>query len=161
MIHDLLGQLTRRDETFAHNSLSPQQLGDIIDAVEEGKITTTGGKMLLRHLLDTRQRGKSPGPQLASTAPPNSENRSTSQISSIFDLIKELGLSRSSSMTDLERCCQEVIDQHPEQARKVMSGQPGVLMFLVGQVMKRSRGSADPLQARQLLEKKLISRDCV
>jgi aspartyl-tRNA(Asn)/glutamyl-tRNA(Gln) amidotransferase subunit B len=146
MIHDLLGQLTQRDETFAHNSLSPQHLGEIIDAIEEGRITTTGGKMLLRHLLNARQEASSLSP-LAVLA---------SQTLSISDLIERLGLSKSSSMADLNRWCQEVVNQYPELAEKASSGKQGVLMFLVGQVMKRSQGTADALQAKKILEKKLI-----
>jgi aspartyl-tRNA(Asn)/glutamyl-tRNA(Gln) amidotransferase subunit B len=156
MIHDLLGQLTQRDETFTHNSISPQQLGEIIDAIEEGRITTTGGKILLRHLLDTRQKASSPSSNLASAAPSNLVNALESQMLSISDLIEELGLSKSSSIADLDRWCQEVISQYPDLARKVSSGNQGVLMFLVGQVMKRSQGTADALQAKKVLEKTLI-----
>jgi aspartyl-tRNA(Asn)/glutamyl-tRNA(Gln) amidotransferase subunit B len=156
MIHDLLGQLTQRDETFAHNSISPQQLGEIIDAIEEGRITTTGGKMLLRHLLDTRQEASSPSANPTSAALSNPEKGLASQTLSISDLIEKLGLSKSSSMANLDRWCQEVVDQHPELAEKVSSGKQGVLMFLVGQVMKRSQGTADAVQAKKILEKKLI-----
>jgi aspartyl-tRNA(Asn)/glutamyl-tRNA(Gln) amidotransferase subunit B len=43
MLHELLGQLAYRNETFAENALSVGQCGAIIDAVNAGVITGGGG----------------------------------------------------------------------------------------------------------------------
>ena len=152
MVHDLLGQLTRRNETFVHNSLTPQQLGEIIDAVEEGRITVTGGKILMRHLLDAQKLSPEPSHLLPA-------EESITGSPSIADLIKVLGLSKSTSMNDLDQWCQEVIDRHPDQVGKVQAGKHNVLMFLVGRVMKLSQGRADAVLARGVLEKKLTGRE--
>jgi aspartyl-tRNA(Asn)/glutamyl-tRNA(Gln) amidotransferase subunit B len=39
MTHELLGQLAARDETFSDNPVSVAQLGELIDLVQDGKIT--------------------------------------------------------------------------------------------------------------------------
>lgn len=41
MLHDLLGQFTKHNESFETSSLVPEDLGGLIDAVEEGKLTST------------------------------------------------------------------------------------------------------------------------
>lgn len=39
MTHELIGQLTARKETFSDNPVSVEQLGELIDLVQDGKIT--------------------------------------------------------------------------------------------------------------------------
>ncbi|KAF8622176.1 hypothetical protein AX15_007289 [Amanita polypyramis BW_CC] len=52
MVHELIGKLSARKETFKDNKISAAQLGQLIDLVEGGTITRTSGKHLLRYLLD-------------------------------------------------------------------------------------------------------------
>ncbi|KIM22544.1 hypothetical protein M408DRAFT_332902 [Serendipita vermifera MAFF 305830] len=147
IIHDLLGQLTKRDETFAQNPISPEQLAEIIDAVEAKRITVTAGKTLIRHLLDTSRK---------SSAPLDPHIESSKFPLSIPQLIDTLGLAKSSSKADLDQWCQQVIDQNPELVDKVKIGKTNTIMALVGNVMKLSKGSADAVQAKALLERKIL-----
>jgi aspartyl-tRNA(Asn)/glutamyl-tRNA(Gln) amidotransferase subunit B len=161
IIHELLGQLTFRNRTFTQNSVSAQQLGNIIDAVERGTITRTGGKTILRHLLDAEY--SSPR-SIPSTIPETtissdifipSENSSATGHLSVPTLIRQLNLVKSSSELELNDWCDEAIRDLPKESEKVRLGKKNVLMVLVGRVMKLSRGGADAAHARDLLEKKL------
>jgi len=49
----------------------------------------------------------------------------------------------------------EVIDSHPEEVKKIRGGNKKVVMRLVGEVMKRSKGKADAKWVREELEKRL------
>jgi aspartyl-tRNA(Asn)/glutamyl-tRNA(Gln) amidotransferase subunit B len=65
-------------------------------------------------------------------------------------------LSDSSSADSLKSLCEEVISALPEEADVVRKGNERVIMKLVGQVMKASRGRADAKAATALFRKILL-----
>ncbi|KAJ3551097.1 hypothetical protein NM688_g4936 [Phlebia brevispora] len=133
--HELLGQLSHRHETFMENPLSATQMGDLIDLVQDKKITGTAGKTILRHVLEHK-----------STAMPSV-------------LAKELSLlSNDDGDASLQKWCEEAIDTLTEEAQAVRDGNVNVINKLVGFVMKRSRGTANAKAARAILQSKLSSR---
>jgi aspartyl-tRNA(Asn)/glutamyl-tRNA(Gln) amidotransferase subunit B len=149
MLHELLGQLAYRNETFAENALSVGQCGAIIDAVHAGVITGgwwdttdinpphippgTSGRNVLRHILQTK-----------TTSP-------------IPRLIDELSL-RTVDSISVEALCDEAIRKFPEEAELIRGGKKNILMKLVGYVVKASWGGADPKLTRRILERKLTAR---
>jgi aspartyl-tRNA(Asn)/glutamyl-tRNA(Gln) amidotransferase subunit B len=66
-------------------------------------------------------------------------------------ILKELGLDTSAQSEDLEKTCQEVVDGLPDVAAAIRKGNEKPVMKLVGEVMKRSKGRADPKEARRIL----------
>jgi aspartyl-tRNA(Asn)/glutamyl-tRNA(Gln) amidotransferase subunit B len=71
--------------------------------------------------------------------------------------VERLGLGQVSDTPQIERWIDEVIEAHPAQVGQVRSGKVQVMGFLVGQVMKRSGGRADPKVVQQLLRQALES----
>ena len=69
--------------------------------------------------------------------------------------MRERGLEALSDSGELETMADEVIAAHPEMVEQVRAGEDKVLNFLMGQIMKRSRGKADPGSARDLLVRKI------
>ena len=55
----------------------------------------------------------------------------------------------------LEATAAEVLRDHPEVVESHRAGDPKVLNFLMGQVMKRTGGQADPKAVREILSRKL------
>jgi len=55
----------------------------------------------------------------------------------------------------IEAACKRVLDAHPEQVASIRAGKKGVLGFLVGQVMKETKGSANPKLVNELFDKLL------
>lgn len=151
MTHELLGQLALRNESFQDNPVSVEQMGELIDMVQRGDITGkdsvdfhsgllnilttmrpgTSGKVLLRHMLDHR------------TAVMPSK------------LAAELSLLALSGKDDgsLERLCRDAMAAMPSEVAAVRGGNTNVLNKIVGRVMKASRGRADALATKTLLEK--------
>jgi aspartyl-tRNA(Asn)/glutamyl-tRNA(Gln) amidotransferase subunit B len=70
-------------------------------------------------------------------------------------IVEENGLAQVSDMGELESMCREVIDDNPEPAADFRNGKGTALNFLKGQVMKASRGRANPQIVGELLEKLL------
>jgi aspartyl-tRNA(Asn)/glutamyl-tRNA(Gln) amidotransferase subunit B len=68
-------------------------------------------------------------------------------------VVDERGLRVVSDEGALQAICERVLAAHPDQVASIRAGKKGILGFLVGQVMKESRGSANPKLVNALLEK--------
>lgn len=111
--------------------LSPAQIAEIIDLIDKGVINhTIASQKLFPALLAS--------PELM----PN-------------DLVSELNLSINSDTTFIEEIIDEVLALFPEKVEEYKSGKKGLLGMFVGEVMKRSKGKADPKITNQLISDKL------
>ena len=70
-------------------------------------------------------------------------------------LIDRLGLKQISDTGAIEKIVDEVIANNPKNVEEFRAGKEKALNGLVGQVMKASKGKANPAQVNQLLRKKL------
>jgi aspartyl-tRNA(Asn)/glutamyl-tRNA(Gln) amidotransferase subunit B len=70
-------------------------------------------------------------------------------------IMEREGLTQISDTGALEKIIDEVIAGNPKQVEQYKSGKAAVVGFLVGQVMKASRGQANPADVNELLRKKL------
>ena len=73
-------------------------------------------------------------------------------------IIEARGLRQVTDAGEIERLVDAVIEAHPAQVEQYLGGAGKVLGFLVGQVMKRSGGKADPRQANRTLRNRLAAR---
>jgi aspartyl-tRNA(Asn)/glutamyl-tRNA(Gln) amidotransferase subunit B len=72
-------------------------------------------------------------------------------------LIKELGLAQVSDTGAIEKFCDEAIAANPKSVADYQSGKVAALNSLKGQVMKLSKGKANPALVGDVLERKLKS----
>ena len=70
-------------------------------------------------------------------------------------LVRERGLEAVSDTGLLESAADAAIEAHAEVAAQVRAGEDKGLNFLMGQVMKRTQGKADPKAVREILTRKL------
>ncbi len=70
-------------------------------------------------------------------------------------VLDRLGLRQISEGGELDRFIDEVIDEHPDEAGRFRNGEDKLLGFFVGQVMKKSRGKANPKKTGEMLRKRL------
>ena len=78
------------------------------------------------------------------------------QAGDVDDIIEAKGLKQISDTGAVEAIVDEVIAACPEQVQQFKDGNEKVIGFLVGQVMQKSRGKANPQMANELLQKKLV-----
>jgi aspartyl-tRNA(Asn)/glutamyl-tRNA(Gln) amidotransferase subunit B len=71
------------------------------------------------------------------------------------DLVKELGMQQVSDEGALEAIIRQVIEKNPKQAEQLRAGKTALMGFFVGQVMKETKGSANPQLVNDLLKKLL------
>lgn len=111
--------------------VSPQKLADLIVLIEEGKVSyTVASQRLFPELL------KNP-------------NRTALEVAQQLNLI--LDNNQDSLMPIIE----EVIKEFPLKVEEYQKGKKGIISMFMGEVMKRSKGKADPKLANELLTKKL------
>ncbi len=70
-------------------------------------------------------------------------------------IIEQRGLKQISDSSELEKIISEIIDNNPEQVAQYRAGKEKLIAFFVGQVMKATKGKANPGQVNQLLVKQL------
>ena len=79
------------------------------------------------------------------------------QDNDLVAIIQERGLLASSNSADLERIVEEVLAGNESVVAEYQGGKISVIQFLVGQVMKQTKGASDPITVREVLERKLQS----
>ena len=72
-----------------------------------------------------------------------------------LDFIQERGLMQISDDSALETLIDEIVQAHPKQCAEFQSGKDNLLGFFVGQVMKASKGKANPQKVNMLLRQRL------
>jgi aspartyl-tRNA(Asn)/glutamyl-tRNA(Gln) amidotransferase subunit B len=70
-------------------------------------------------------------------------------------LIEKRGLTQVTDSAAIEKIITEILAQNPEQLQEYRSGKEKLFGFFVGQVMKASKGKANPAQVNELLKKQL------
>ncbi len=129
VLRDVLQALKERDATLEGARLSPEALAALLRLVDEGKVTAANARPLVPELLE---RGGDP-----------------------LALVRERGLEAVSDTGLLESAVDEIIAANPEMVERFKAGEEKILNFLMGQVMKRTRGKADPGAVRRILARRL------
>jgi aspartyl-tRNA(Asn)/glutamyl-tRNA(Gln) amidotransferase subunit B len=111
--------------------LTPERLAELIKLVDANAISVAAGRQVLERVYRT---GREP------TA-----------------LVEELGLAQLSDTSELERMVEQVLAAQPQAVADYRAGKTGAVNFLAGQVMKASRGKANPNLVRELIEQRLAT----
>jgi aspartyl-tRNA(Asn)/glutamyl-tRNA(Gln) amidotransferase subunit B len=67
--------------------------------------------------------------------------------------VEELGIKQVSDESTLSAVINKVMDIYPEEVKKCQEGKSKILSFLIGQVMKETKGQANPKKVNQMLRK--------
>ncbi|MFZ1745628.1 MAG: Asp-tRNA(Asn)/Glu-tRNA(Gln) amidotransferase subunit GatB [Nitrospirales bacterium] len=128
---ELLRELNTANTSPESSPVSPEQLVELLQLVEEGTISLKVARDLFPEFYAS---GKTPE-----------------------QLVNEKGLVQVSDEGVLEKLIKEVLAQHSTQVEQYRGGKETVLGFLVGQVMKASQGKANPGKVNALLKQHLAS----
>ena len=74
---------------------------------------------------------------------------------SVKDIIDEKGLVQISDTSEIEIFINKVLEDNPENVEKYKNGKTKLLGFFIGEVMKASKGKANPGLLNQIVKKKL------
>jgi aspartyl-tRNA(Asn)/glutamyl-tRNA(Gln) amidotransferase subunit B len=133
ILTELLRELNRDDREIEECAVTPEHLSDMLSMIEDGSISGKIGKQVFEEMYRT---GKDPQ-----------------------TIVKEKGWVQIQDSTELTGVIDQVLQAHPDEVNKYKAGKEKVFGFLVGQVMKATRGQANPKLVNELLRKKLQSTD--
>ncbi|NLI93464.1 MAG: Asp-tRNA(Asn)/Glu-tRNA(Gln) amidotransferase subunit GatB [Peptococcaceae bacterium] len=126
---DLSGLLKANSCSFEDSPVSPVQLAGLLTLIKKGEISGKIGKTVIEEIYKT---GKDPE-----------------------TIVKEKGLVQISDEGALEKIIDEVIAANPKSVGDYQAGKENAIGFLVGQIMKATKGQANPGLVNKLLRGKL------
>ena len=127
---ELLRELENAGLTAEKSPIPAVELGALVRMIGEGKISGKQGKDVLVEMFAT---GKSAGA-----------------------IVEERGLVQVSDTGEIDRIIDEIIAANPNQLGQYRSGKEALFGFFVGQIMKASKGKANPKIVNERLKEKLI-----
>ena len=127
---DLAALLREHDQEMEGSKVTPQHIADLVRLFGEGTISSAGGKAALAEAFVTGV--------------------------PIQEIVESKGLRQVSDSGALEKVIDEVIAENPGPVEQFRGGKEGALNALVGQVMKKTKGSANPKVAGDLLRQRLL-----
>jgi aspartyl-tRNA(Asn)/glutamyl-tRNA(Gln) amidotransferase subunit B len=126
---ELFRLLKATDAGIEAIKITPDALAELLTLVEKGSISINIAKDVFAEMFETGQ----PAAQI----------------------VREKGLAQISDAEELAPIVEQVIAENPGPVAEYLAGKEAVLRFLVGQVMKATRGKANPQLVTKLLQEKL------
>lgn len=129
VISEVSAALNKQKEKTNH--CNPAHLATMIEMIDQGMISGKQAKIVFEQIME----GKDP------------------QV-----VVKEAGMKQMSDTQSIQKIIKEVLDANPQSIEDYQNGKDRALGFLVGQVMKASKGQANPTITNQLLQAELKQR---
>jgi len=130
LINELSGLLNKEGLTITKSPIDAQKLGAIIKNLEDETINGKGAKVLLEHCMVSDE--------------------------SVEEAIEKLHLRQVNDDGAIIAIIDEIIANNEDKVAEYKGGKEKLFGFFVGQVMKASRGSANPAKVNELLKSKLV-----
>ena len=125
MLGDLAGLLNQENRDISESPVSPEHLVELIGLVDDGAISVTMGKTVLEEAYKSGASPKS--------------------------IVAERGYTQISDTSAVEPAVREALEANPRAVADYLGGKESAAKFLVGQVMKLTRGQAKPDLVNQLV----------
>jgi aspartyl-tRNA(Asn)/glutamyl-tRNA(Gln) amidotransferase subunit B len=129
----VMGELTRllneQNQTFDVCPLKPRQLADMLDLLQKGVISGKTAKTVFQKMFITQKDAET--------------------------IVKEEGLLQISDADELERQIEGIIQKNSNEVKRYKDGEIKLIGFFVGQIMKATKGKANPALVNEILLKKL------
>jgi len=129
LINKLPPFMQKYDQDWVNLKITAENFAEFITLIYQNKISSAIGQELLREMVVT---GKDPS-----------------------NIMEEKDLSQISDGGEMDEIIEQVIKSNTEQVDQFKSGKENVIQYLIGQVMKTSKGKANPQAAGEMLREKL------
>jgi aspartyl-tRNA(Asn)/glutamyl-tRNA(Gln) amidotransferase subunit B len=129
ILNDLQNALSAAGKGVNECPIQPQALDELVNLIDNGKISGKQGKEVFAEMFATGRRATA--------------------------IVKEKGIEQLSDVSAIETLCDEVIAANPKPVADFRAGNVASLNFLKGQVIKLSKGKANPQIVGEILERKI------
>jgi len=122
---DIAAYLKEKHIEITDTKLTPENLTELIDMIEKETISNNIGKQILTEMLEDGTKASS--------------------------IVEKKGLSQITDTDSIKKLIQEVVDSNPTQVEQYKNGKTNILGFFVGQIMKATKGRANPKTVNEIL----------
>ena len=129
ILGDISKVMNEKDITVDEVGITPKELSDLINEIEKGNISNTAGKTVFEELLNSDK--------------------------NVAEIIAEKGLVQVNDESEIADMVNRVLALNEKSIADYKKGKTNALGFLVGQVMKESKGKANPQIINKLVREKL------
>ena len=129
LLGDIAAYLNREEKKITDTTLTKERFIDLIDKYENNVLTSKNLKEIINQVLES--------------------------TSSIEDIMKENGIENISDDSELKEIIKKIVKENPESVEDYKNGHDRAIKFLMGQVMKETKGKANPRLANELLVEEL------
>ena len=129
ILGDLLGKLNKTSLELSEAKLTAEQLGELLDLVNDGEISGRMAKQVFEEMFETGKAAKV--------------------------IVEERGLVQVSDTKEIETYVERVLSDHGDKVTEYQNGKDKLLGFFVGQIMKETGGKANPKVVNDILLKRL------
>ncbi|HJV47418.1 MAG TPA: Asp-tRNA(Asn)/Glu-tRNA(Gln) amidotransferase subunit GatB [Bacillota bacterium] len=126
---ELMGYLNASQLELKDVQITAKGLGEMINLIQKGTISTKIAKTVFKEMIET---GKEPA-----------------------KIVEEKGLVQISDVSEIAKMVADIVAANPQAVADFHAGQDRAIGFLVGQVMKATKGKANPGMVNQLLQQEL------
>lgn len=126
---DLFGLMNEAGDDISDLKVNPEDLSELLSLIQEGEINSTTGKSVLTVMYET---GKSAS-----------------------EIVDSRGLRQISSVHKIAEMVRSVLTANPEEVAAYLGGKGGLSNWFFGQVMRKTKGKANPQVVREELERQL------
>ena len=131
LLGEVQGWLNKHEQTIVNTELKPEALAKLVEMIDTNEISSKQAK----ELIDDIMIGKDP-----------------------VESAKEKGLQQVTNTDELANMIKDVLDENTQAIEDFKAGKGRAVGFLVGQVMKKSKGQANPGLVNQILQEELKKR---
>jgi aspartyl-tRNA(Asn)/glutamyl-tRNA(Gln) amidotransferase subunit B len=128
---DVLGWLNERQLEIAQFPVPAARLSELIRLTIDGTLSSSLARRVFTRMIETHE--------------------------SPAVIVQQEGLAQVRNEDQLARWVDEVVREFPQEAARLRAGEEKLLAFLMGQIMKKSRGKADPRRVTELLRERISS----
>ena len=126
---DLMAMLKASGTPVESSPVAAESLGELVGMIARGELTGKLAKDVLARMFETGASAK--------------------------EVVEKEGIKAISDTGAIEKIVEEVIAGNPKQVEQYRAGKTTLVQFFIGQVMKATRGQADPAVAKEIVERKL------
>ena len=126
---NIIGYLNKEFLSIKDIYLTPKRLKEIIDAINSGEISSKQGKELFNYCLNEQDEP--------------------------INLIKKYNLKQMDNSNELEQIINNILNNNPQLIEDYKNGKTNLFGYFIGEVMKQTKGQANPVIAKQILNEKL------
>lgn len=125
MMGDIAAYLKEHHVEVNETKLTPENLAELVGLIEKNTISNNIGKQILIDMLETGEKASL--------------------------IVEKKGLSQITDTDAIRKMVQEVVDNNPNQVEQYKAGKTNLLGFFVGQIMKATKGRANPKAVNEIL----------